>query len=174
MLVGVALLTAISALTTITAFAGAGLVGELVGWALAIAVHFALFAAAYTVLTSTDTRWTAHLPGAAVAAVARTVLLRVGGTFVARQIAHANEVYGTFALVVGLLAWLYLGSSLALIAAEINVVRAARLWPRTIVPPPLGEPDRRALVRFAEQGERRPEVQIDVRPSSHPAGQPPA
>jgi hypothetical protein len=64
--------------------------------------------------------------------------------------------------VLGLLSWLYLGTEVILYAAEVNVVRIRRLWPRSLLQPPLTEPDRRALVDLAKQEERRPEQSVDV------------
>jgi uncharacterized BrkB/YihY/UPF0761 family membrane protein len=54
-------------------------------------------------------------------------------------------VYGVFAVVIVLLSWLYLSSQMLLYAAELNVVLARRLWPRSLLQPPLTEPDRRVL-----------------------------
>ena len=71
-------------------------------------------------------------------------------------------MYGFFATVLGLLSWLYLGSELTLYAAEVNVVLTRRLWPRSILQPPLTGPDQRALVDLAKQEERRPEQSIEV------------
>ena len=42
-----------------------------------------------------------------------------------------------FAIVLGLLFWLYLGARLTLYAAEVNVVAARQLWPRSLLQPPL-------------------------------------
>jgi hypothetical protein len=50
-----------------------------------------------------------------------------------------------------------------LYAAEINVVRAGRLWPRSVIQPPITEADERVLIRYVRESERRPEVQVDVR-----------
>jgi YihY family inner membrane protein len=161
MLVGLAALIIVSALSTMS-LTGGGIAGLILGLVLSILVHAALFLGAYTVLSAAPVGWRANLPGAIVAAIAWTVLLRLGGMFVAHEIASANEIYGTFALVVGLLAWLYLGSSVALYAAEINVVCAGRLWPRSVIQPPITDADEEVLVRYARESERRPEVQVDV------------
>jgi YihY family inner membrane protein len=162
MLVGLAALILVSSLTAMSGLFGQGLVGATAGFLVSVVVHTALFLGAYTVLSAAPVGWRTNLPGAIVAAIAWTVLLRLGGVFVAHEIASANEVYGTFALVVGLLAWLYLGSSVALYAAEINVVRAGHLWPRSVIQPPITDADERMLVRYARESERRPEVQVDV------------
>jgi hypothetical protein len=67
------------------------------------------------------------------------------------QIAHASPLYGTFAVVLGLIAWLYLQAQLTLYAVEINVVRAYRLWPRSLAPPPYTEQDRRAFRLYVDK-----------------------
>lgn len=72
-----------------------------------------------------------------------------------------SEVYGYFASVLGLVSWLFLGAQLTLYAAEVNVVWARRLWPRSIVQPPLTEADKRAFDDIALQGERRPEQSVE-------------
>jgi hypothetical protein len=79
-------------------------------------------------------------------------------------------VYGIFGAVLGLLAWIYLGAQLTLYAAELNVVLKERLWPRSIVQPPLTEADKRVLNRIAAVGLRRPEQ--NVISTFVPVGQP--
>ncbi len=74
-----------------------------------------------------------------------------GGYFLSHQLAHASPLYGTFALVLGLIAWLYLQAQLTLYAVEINVVRAYRLWPRSLAPPPYTEQDRHAFRLYVEK-----------------------
>ena len=46
-----------------------------------------------------------------------------------------------FAIVLGLLFWLYLGAQLTLYTAEHNVAAAWRLWPRSLVQPLLANAD---------------------------------
>lgn len=70
------------------------------------------------------------------------------GTYVPHHFLHSDSVYGVFATVLGLLAWIYLGVEITVYAAEINVVVARRLWPRSIVQPPLTQADR--AVRAAQ------------------------
>jgi hypothetical protein len=47
-------------------------------------------------------------------------------------------------------------------AAEINVVLARRLWPRSIVQPPLTEADRHSIALQALQNQRRTEEKVEV------------
>jgi hypothetical protein len=52
------------------------------------------------------------------------VLQLVGGYYVNHQIKGASQTYGTFAVVIGLLSWLYLQAQLTLLSAEVDTVRA--------------------------------------------------
>lgn len=51
---------------------------------------------------------------------------------------------------------------MTLLAAEVNVVRTRKLWPRSLAPPPLGGPDERALEGLARQEERLPDQRVEV------------
>jgi membrane protein len=59
----------------------------------------------------------------------------VGTLFVSRELNGASQVYGVFGVVLGLLAWLYLQAVILVFCAEINAVRARRLWPRHLLAP---------------------------------------
>lgn len=107
--------------------------------------------------------WRDVLAGAVIAALVWAALLTVGTWFVDRQIRGASDVYGFFALVIGLLSWLYVGAQMTLLAAEVNVVRARRLWPRSLLPPSAGEPDRRSLAGQAAEQVGMPGQEVDVR-----------
>ena len=100
--------------------------------------------------------------GAVVAGVLFTLLQAVGGYLVGHNLKHAQAVYGFFAVVLGLMSWLFLSAQVMLYGAEVNVVRARQLWPRSILQPPLTQADRRALTDLAKQEERRPEQAINV------------
>jgi hypothetical protein len=47
-------------------------------------------------------------------------------------------------------------------AAEVNVVLARRLWPRSVVQPPLTEADRASMALQALQNQRREEQRVEV------------
>ena len=133
------------------------------GIAISVPLNLVLFLLAFRILTTEDVTWGDVFPGALIAALAWTALQAVGGYIVNHQLRGASDTYGTFATVIGLLAWIYLGAQITLFAAEVNVVRKRRLWPRAIVQPPLTDADQRALKSYAEQEERRPEEDIIVR-----------
>jgi YihY family inner membrane protein len=125
-------------------------------------LNLLLIAVVFQVLTGRWVAWRRLLPGAAVGAVGWSVLQNLGVYVLDRQLQQANLIYGVFAVVIVLLSWLYLSARLLLYAAEINVVLARRLWPRSLVQPPLTEPDRRVLTALAQTEERRPEETVEV------------
>jgi uncharacterized BrkB/YihY/UPF0761 family membrane protein len=117
---------------------------------------------AFKLLTAVDVSWRDLLPGVIVAAVFWQLLQHLGGFYVDHELKKTGALYGVFALVLGLLAWLYLGAQLTIFAAEINVVRVRGLWPRSFFSDPLLEADRRALTHSAQVEERVPEENVDV------------
>jgi YihY family inner membrane protein len=129
----------------------------------------------FQLLTGTRLRWRWLLPGAALGALGWSLLQTVGVQLVNHQLERANLLYGVFAVVLVLIGWLYLSTQLVLYAAEINVVLARRLWPRSLLQAPLTEPDRQVLTALARNEERRPEqrVQVSFLPEDADA-QPPA
>jgi YihY family inner membrane protein len=142
-----------------------GLGGPLVkiaGIAVSLVLDLLLFTAAFRLLTSDSVATRCLIPGAVVAAVLWQVLQTVGGIYVGHVLRHATSTYGFFGIVIGLLSWLYLGAMATLYAAEINVVRARRLWPRSLFEP-LAPADEKTLRALAKVEERTPSEQIDVR-----------
>jgi len=101
------------------------------------------------------------LPGAVTGGIGWT-LLQLLGAFLVHHFLHSNSVYGVFATVLGLLAWIYLAVEVTVYCAEINVVLERRLWPRAMVQPPLTEADRTVMALQALQNQRRPEQQVEV------------
>ncbi len=125
-------------------------------------VNFALYLFAFDVLTPAKIRLRQLAPGAAVAGIGWTILQAVGGFVVGHYLKNDSSVYGLFGIVLGLFTWVYLITELTVYAAELNVVLAKHLWPRSIVQPPLTDADRRSLAAQALQNIRRPEQTVEV------------
>jgi YihY family inner membrane protein len=142
--------------------AGPGLLGRVDLLGGSFLLNLLLLLVMFRVLTGTRIRWRWLLPGAAVGALGWSVLQTVGVQLVNHQLERANLLYGVFAVVLVLIGWLYLSTQLVLYAAEINVVLARRLWPRSLLQPPLTEPDREVLTALARTEERRPEQRVEV------------
>jgi len=137
--------------------------GGVVGSALvAFAVNLLLFFGAFRFLTAPEVRTKDLLPGVVLAAIMWQILQHVGGYYVDHVVRRAKETSGLFAFVLGLLAWLYLGAQVTLLAAEVNVVKARRLWPRSFFNDPLLDADKRAMTSAAEVQERIHEENVEV------------
>jgi inner membrane protein YhjD len=178
MLVGFAVFVAIS---TVAGGLASGaeswpLVGRVVVLIPAVAVNAVLFLWSFRVLTSTKLSWSTLWPGAVVAGIFFTVIQTVGGVYANHVVQNAGPVYGSFAIVLGLLSLLYLQAQLTVLAAEINVVRANDLYPRSLIADRPTEADNRVLARAAGVEARRPDEGIrvsvdatDVPPSDVPS-----
>ena len=149
-LTGFATLTAHGDVST-----GLLLVGSLV-------LNFGLILIAFMVMTAVRFPWRDVVLGAALATVFWQTLQLVGSWYVGRELRHATETYGFFGVVIVLLAWIFLGAQFFLLAAEINVVKLYRLWPRSMTQPPLTEADRAVFERLARMEVRRDEVEVEV------------
>ncbi len=142
----------IGAATAVTALSlGGGAGGTVLGFLVDAAVLLAVF----WLYTARPLRLRDLLPGVALAALGVVALQSIAGWYFEHAVARADDTYGTFAFVIGLLSWFVLLAQLLLIAGEVNVVAHRRLWPRALAGD-LGEPDRRAL-RLAAQAARRDE-----------------
>lgn len=113
--------------------AGQGVLATLVALAASLVLDLGLFVAAFVLLTSYPATVREILPGAIVATVAWEALQHAGSYLVVHQLRHASDTYGLFAFVIGTLAWLHLGAQMTLYAAELNVVRSRKLWPRALL-----------------------------------------
>ena len=158
-LLGVFLLvsTVMAGLVTIGHHGGAAVVGAVVA---SLVVNVGLFVVAFRLLTPKQIPWRDLLPGAFVGAAGWTILQYLGGVLVEHSLRNTSKEYGTFALVLGPLAFLYLAAQVTLYASELNVVRARHLWPRGLVQPPLTAADRKVLSSIALEGKRRPEQYV--------------
>ncbi len=136
---------------------------------LAAAASVGLYFLGFRVLTPKGVRSRQLLPGAIAGGIFWTALQAVGAYLVHHDL-RSNSVYGIFATVLGLLAWIYIATEGTVYAAEVNVVLARRLWPRAIVQPPLTEADRATMALQALQNQRREEQQIEVTFNDRPAG----
>jgi YihY family inner membrane protein len=127
-----------------------------------LALNFGLILVAFRVMMAEKVAWRDMLLGAGLAALFWQTLQLIGSWWVGRELQHRTEVYGFFGTVIALLAWVYLGAQFFLRAAEINVVKRYRLWPRSITQPPLTAADRVVFERLAQMEIRRPEVKLEM------------
>jgi len=156
-------------LTTLSTFGPGGTVVSFFSAFGAAVVNSALYIGAFRILTPKVVHTRCLLPGAVGGGVVYTVLQFVG-TFLVGHYLHSDSAYGIFATVLGLIAWIYLAVRVTVYAAEVNVVLDRRLWPRSILQPPLTTADRVSLALQATQNRRRPEQHVDVTFDDHEHG----
>jgi uncharacterized BrkB/YihY/UPF0761 family membrane protein len=152
---GVVATTVLSALTTSASAYGSnlGVGARIVSTLLSIAVNAVLFVVAFQLMTAEQITIGEVRNGALAAAVCWQLLQVVGTYYVGHELKGASATYGVFGLVLGLLAWIYLGALVIVICAEYSVVRARKLWPRSLLTPftdnvKLTEGDRRAYSSY--------------------------
>ena len=139
-----------------------GLGDRIAAVAVSLVLNIGLFWVGFRLATAKEVAFRDLRLSAILAAVAWQILQLVGGYFIGHQLA-SNSAYGAFAVVLGLLAWFYLQAQLTLYMVELNVVRTRRLWPRSLQPPPLTKADLEAYQLYAEAGQLRPDVEIEVK-----------
>jgi YihY family inner membrane protein len=141
-LIGVAGL-AVLATTLLSAIGGsAGDFGARVGGAgsilaigLSMVVNASVFVLAFRISSPERRRLSDLVLGALVAAGTWQLLQVFGTAYVGNVVKDAGATYGVFALVLGLLAWIFLAAVGIVIGAEINVVRVRHLYPRALMTP---------------------------------------
>lgn len=150
---------------TLSGVAGAGVFAAPVRvgvFALSTVVNIGVFIVAFRLATAPVVPTRCLILGAVVSALLWQVLLAAGGLLVNHQVRHATSLYGVFGVVLGLVGWLQIQAQVTLLAIEVDVVRARRLWPRSVVPPPLTEADRAAYAAYVRSAQRLPPDQQDV------------
>ena len=153
--VGVLATTILSSLTTSASSYGSDLsIGaRILSTVLSVAVNAVLFMVAFQLMTAEHITLAQVRGGALAAAVCWQLLQGVGTYFVAHSLKGASATYGVFGLVLGAIAWLYLGALVIVVCAEYSAVRVKKLWPRSLLTPftdnvRLTEGDRRAYSSY--------------------------
>jgi membrane protein len=139
-----------------------GTAAKIAGIAVSLLLNFALFTAAFRLLTSVDVTLRQLLPGVLFAGMMWEVLQTVGGIYLNHVVRHSTSTYGLFAFVIGVLTWLHLGAQLTLYGAEINVVLARKLYPRSLFGPPSEPADEKTLTALAKVEERSEQQHVEV------------
>ena len=134
---------------------------------VAVVLNAAIFVLAFRIATASKLSVRDVAPGAVVAAVIWQVLQLFGTAYVANVVKDANTTYGVFAVVLGLLAWIFLAALGVVLSVEINVVRTKNLFPRALLTPftdnvDLTGADRRAYTDAATAQRHKGFESVDV------------
>jgi membrane protein len=143
-----------------------------------IGVNAIVFVFAFRLATARHLTIPQVLPGALIAAVLWQLLQTFGVGYVGHVVSNASATNGVFALVLGLLAFLYLASVVGVLCVEINVVRVDKLHPRALLTPftdavQLTPGDKRSYTGQAKAQRSKGFEQVHVTfdpPEDHPDG----
>ena len=168
-LAGVAVL-AVAALTIVAGNLGNLGLGSWLRWLstlLSIVITALFMALMMRYTTSRRPSFRVCLPGGIVISLLWHGLQLLGGQYVSRVIAKASDMNAIFAVVLGLVALLFLASSMAVIGVEVTVVLARRLYPRALLTPftdavQLTEADMRAYDSYAKAQRHKGFQVVDV------------
>ena len=116
-------------------------------------------------------------PGGYTLAVMWQVLQLGGAAYVDNVLVDTSSMTKTFGLVLGLIGFLWIGAVMAVLAMEINVVAARRLWPRALLTPftdnvELTDADRTAYALYAGMQRHKGFEKVSVTWDRGPAEQP--
>lgn len=130
-----------------------GLVSKVLALVVSVAVNAIVFVLAFRIATARDLTVRDVARGALAAAIIWQLLQTFGVVYVGHIVRGASATNGVFAVVLGLLAFLYIAAMSIVLCVEVNVVRVDRLYPRSLLTPftdnvELTKGDRRA---YADQ-----------------------
>ncbi len=103
--------------------------------AASVALNAATFVFAFRFATARQLSVRDVAPGAIAAAVIWQLLQSFGVVYVSHVVKNASATNGVFALVLGMIAFLYLTAVAVVLCVEVNVVRVDRLHPRSLLTP---------------------------------------
>ena len=162
--------TVLSALGTGAAAYGGGFSGgvHVLLTVASVLANAAVFVLGFRVTTARRLTTRQVFPGAVTAAVLWQLLQSFGGVYVARVVANASAVDAVFALVLGLLAFIYVAVVALMLCVEIDVVRVDHLYPRALLTPfvdhkDLTEGDERVYSDAARAQRAVRHQEVDVR-----------
>lgn len=156
--------------TGLTAYLKQLVAGGYAGWAITLAsvvLNTLVFGVVFIIATTRPLDLGDVLPGAVLAALAWQAMQAVGALYVSTVIEQASALNSVFALVLGLLVFLYTMAVVTMLCVEVNVVRKERLWPRALLTPftdqvVLTTADQRSYARHAEAQRLKGFQRIDV------------
>ncbi len=140
---------------------------QLAATGLSIVVSAAFFVFLFRWSTTRELSRGDVLPGAVGAAVVLQLLQTFGAVYVGGVVRNADATNGVFAIVLGLIAYVYLATVAVLLCGQVNVVRVRHLYPRTLLTPftddvDLTDADQRAYTSYARAQRTKGFESVDV------------
>ncbi|MFI6585661.1 YihY/virulence factor BrkB family protein [Embleya sp. NPDC050493] len=144
-----------------------GIVPSVAAAVASTALNAVMILTAYRLLTDRSVALRPLAHAAIVAACVWQGLLWAAAYYVDHLLRGSTATYGLFAIVLGLITWIYLGALVFVWAAEAVSVRVNRLWPRSLLAPftdhaRLSAADRRAYESYAVTETYKSFERVDV------------
>lgn len=138
---------------------------RLVGFLLTIAI----FVSIYRLISHGRAGWRSVAPGAIVTASLWQGLQWIGNTYVREVILKVddNQMNETFALVLGLIAFIFIAATMVVLGLEVNVVLRRHLYPRALLTPftdnvILTKADQKAYAAYAKSQRHKGFQSVEV------------
>lgn len=159
---GLGLLAAATLASVTTAALGHAWYWKAIPLTINIGLLYLIFMYVFLIGTSGRFKRSQLRTGAIIATFGLLILQSVGGYLIMHHLRGVSGLYGQFALVLVLLFWIYLQAQVFVYAVEINVVKAYKLWPRSLVQPPLTKADKKAYRLYVEKEAMRPHAEENI------------
>jgi len=134
---------------------------------LGLLLSIGIFASVFKFVSLRRARWIDVLPGSVFCALGWVLLQMVGNAFVEQVVIRVGSMNQVFALVLGLIVFLYMLAVVIVLGLQVNVVGRRQLYPRALLTPftdrvSLTEGDRRAYRQYARSQQYKAFQSIDV------------
>ncbi len=149
---GIGLLSA-ATISSLATSLGHSAVYKIISSLISIVILFGVFVYVfYTGTDARDMRPKDFMFAALLSAIGFQVLQLLGGYYITHQLGNLRSLYSTFAIVLGLLGWIYLQAQMLVYSLEAATVRTLKLWPRSMQGDKLTAQDRRAYELIQARG----------------------
>ncbi len=125
----------------------------ILGPLVAVAISALMFIAAIRIAIGERAKHFKYIRASIISSVALSTLQVAGAQIISHKITQANAIYGFFAIVIGILSWLYLISYATLASINLEIVLDQKLYPRAILRENRTDADQRAIeLRLSQIG----------------------
>lgn len=100
--------------------------------------------------------------GALFTAVCVMILQSIGNYLLTHELNKLQDLYSTFAIVLGMMFWLFLQTQVVLYAMEIDTVRVYKLWPRSMDSDNRTDADKAAYRLYAKRNSWHKDDEIEL------------
>lgn len=116
----------------ISTFLNFGIIGSVLLTLLNFFITTGLFLIVFRLGTASRIGLKCLWPGALIASFGVIVIQHFGATIMAHELPKLKGTYGSFALALAMMFWIYLQSQIILYALEITAVKAQKDWPKKL------------------------------------------